>query len=216
MASPDEMRLYTFYRSSSSGRLRIALAYKQIPHRKITLNLSSQAQHDPTYSALNPSRTVPCLIHTPLASDQLVIGQSIAALEYLEERAAVRQLVSIVACDTQPLINRKIAEAVGVLGGSKEEWAKEHTTRGLLAFEAVLKGTAGRHCVGDEVSLADVVLVPMVWNAEAYGVDFGEMGVLKGCYERCMQLQAFIGAHWSVQEDCPEELRTGEKKLPAY
>ena len=161
-----------------------------------------------------------------------MIGQSVAAFEYLEEaypsppllppthepakRAKARQLVQIIASDTQPLINRKVADAIKDLGGSREDWARTVTERGLRAFEGVVKETAGMYCMGDEVSVADVVLCPMMWNAEAYGVDFRQMPVIRGIYERCMQLDAFKNAHWSCQEDCPEEYASGREKLPAY
>ncbi|KAL9061181.1 MAG: hypothetical protein Q9162_000326 [Coniocarpon cinnabarinum] len=196
------------------------------------VSLHEGAQHEDSYAHLNPSRTVPCLIHRLPTAGPSVIGQSVAALEYLEEafpsppllppltnlaeRAKVRQLVQIIASDTQPLINRRIAAAVSELGKPKVAWARKHTMRGLAAFEKILEKTAGTYCVGDKITMADVVLAPMMWNAEAYDVDFEDVSTVTRVYRTLMTLQAFERAHWREQEGCPDEYRNDSSRLPAY
>lgn len=223
-ASATPLILYTYYRSSCSARLRIALAHKHLPYTPVFVNLSAGSHHDTTYHALNPSGTVPTLISP--AHNDLKIGQSIAALEFLEEafpatpsllppaedvagRATVRQLVAIIAADTQPLTSRTVFARVEALGGDASKWARDAAVHGLGVYEAAVSKTAGRYSVGDEVTMADVVLVPAVWNAAIWGVDLGAFRTVRRIYENLMELGAFRGAHWREQGDCPDEVREG-------
>lgn len=184
-ATTDILHLHTYFRSSCSGRLRIALHLKHLPHTTAAVHLLRNEQSDPSYTSLNPSGTVPTLTHTT-PSRTTTIPQSIAALEYLDEafpdtralyppasdpagRAAVRTLVNIIACDVQPLTNSKTMKAInGMPGGDGAEWSREWTTRGLDAFEGALGKVQGekereKMCVpGFGVSAADVCLVPAV------------------------------------------------------
>ncbi|OJD31729.1 maleylacetoacetate isomerase [Diplodia corticola] len=168
------LHLHTYFRSSCSARLRIALRLKRLPHTTTPVHLLRREQTLPAYKSLNPSGTVPTLTHTivnhspPTAQPPktVTITQSTAALEYLDEafpdagpalfsggeegdaesRAHVRTLVAMVACDTQPLTNSAAIKAVEGLGGDGREWARAWTVRGLDAVEAYL----GRTMVGGE------------------------------------------------------------------
>lgn len=223
-AAVDTFQAYVYYRSSCSGRLRIALNLKGITPTYKYVNLVKKEQRNEEYTLINPSHTVPTLIITPPSGGPVVkITQSIPALEYLEEaypsmrpllpkdvatRATVRTLTAIIAADLQPITNLSILNRVGDIGGDKAVWAREIMTAGLVAYEAVAKDTAGNFSVGDEISMADVCLVPAVWGAERFGVDFEAIPTVKRVYERLAAMEEVKRAHWSRQEDTPAELRS--------
>lgn len=213
-------RLHTYYRSSCSGRLRIALNIKRIPTEYAYVHLGNGEQRSTEYHEVNPSRTVPVLTHVSPTGLEFPITQSIAALEYLEEvfpepwpllppqsepfqRAKVRTLVNVIACDTQPITNRSIARAVTDLGADHETWQRTYLARGLQAYEEIAAGTAGRYSIGDDVSLADVCLVPCIWNAEAYGVELNKFPTVKRIYGAMTEMEAVQKAHWRNQPDTP-------------
>ena len=215
-------RLHTYYRSSCSGRLRIALNIKSIPAEYAYVHLGNGEQRSPNYHQVNPSGTVPVLTHLSLAGLEFPITQSIAALEYLEEvfpesrpllppqseplqRAKVRTLMNVIACDTQPITNRSIGSAVTDLGASHQEWQRKHLGRGLQAYEDIAAGTTGTYSVGDEVSMADVCLVPCVWNAEVYDIDLSKLPTVRRIYGAMMELEAVKKAHWKSQPDTPPD-----------
>lgn len=220
MTKPDFV-LHTYYKSSCSARLRIALNLKNIPAEHASVHLFKGEQRSSEHRTLNPSGSVPVLTH--LAHQEFPITQSIAALEYLEEmypdgtpllppvskpieRAKVRTLVNVVASDIQPITNRRIVKAVGDLGGDADEWSKAHMTRGLQAYEAMAARTASAFSVGDEISLADVCLVPAVWNAEKYGVELEKLPTVMRVYRAMMEMEAVQDAHWTRQADTPADL----------
>lgn len=223
---PDTIELYTYYRSSCSARLRIALHHKSIPFTPHYINLIKAAQREPEYTSINPSANVPTLLITSPTSTTK-ITQSIAGLEYLEEaypdvapllpkdvkqRAVVRTLVGVIASDVQPVTNLKILQKVDALGGNKAEYAKEMMQKGLNAYEAILAeeeaaGRGGKYSVGNEVSLADVCLAPAYWGAMRFGVDFSQTPRVKKVFEEISKLEAFQKGHWNNQPDTPEELR---------
>lgn len=227
MSDRDEQakfRLYGFFRSSCSGRLRIALHCKGVPFDYVSIDTSRGAQREASYKELNPAGTVPVLIDLRLGADGLEfpISQSIAALEYLEEtlpatmpllpsssqpleRAKVRTLVEIIA-DTQPVANRRVAESIAELGGSFRGWMKQQLARGLRSFEGTLVKTAGLYSVGNSLSLADVCLIPAIWNAEQWGVDLTEFPIIWRIYKATSELEAVKKAHWASQSDTPADL----------
>ncbi|KFY34066.1 hypothetical protein V494_07086 [Pseudogymnoascus sp. VKM F-4513 (FW-928)] len=227
-AITDTVQAYVYYRSSCSGRIRIALNLKGIAPTYKYVNLVNKEQRSEEYTRVNPSHTVPTLIITPSSGGPPTkITQSIPALEYLEEaypslrpllpkdlraRATVRTLTALIAADVQPITNLSILNRVDAIGGDKAVWAREIMTAGFEAFEAIIKDTAGEFSVGDEVSMADVVLVPAVWGAERFGVDFGALPTVKRVYEKLSAMEEVKKAHWSRQEDTPAELRQGESR----
>ncbi|EEH43644.1 maleylacetoacetate isomerase [Paracoccidioides brasiliensis Pb18] len=231
-----QLHLYSYFRSSCAGRLRIALNLKQLHHTTTFVNLLKGEQLSDAHRSLNPSATVPVLAvtakedtntHSPdpptSAETSFPITQSIAALEYLEDiatqpallppvsapqlRARVRTLVNIIACDIQPVTNLRIQKKVKAFGGDNTAWACELNIDGFTALEKLVSQWAGTYCVGDAVTLADVCLVPAVWAAQRVDVDFSPYPTVKAVFERLEGLEAVQKAHWSRQPDTPEELR---------
>lgn len=216
----SEYTLHGYFRSSCTARLRMALLLKNIPFTYIPVNLLKSEQLSEDYKVLNPSASVPLLIHST-ASREISIGQSVAALEYLDEthpsspllpvepekKALVRALVNIIACDTQPVTNLRIMRRVRALGGSAEEWNKELLIDGLTAYEKVATGCSGKYSIGDKVTMADVCLIPAVWNAKRFGVDPGLFPTIRRVMSELESLEIVKGAGYFRQLDTPEELR---------
>ncbi|OAQ70827.1 glutathione S-transferase [Pochonia chlamydosporia 170] len=215
--------LYAYFRSSCSARLRIILNLKNISYDHIPINLLKDEQLSAEHKALNPSASVPLLVSKRSPDEGFKIGQSVAALEYLEEvhpevptlpaksdaksRATVRVLCEIIAADTQPVTNLRIMRRVRALGGSAEEWNKELMGEGLKAYEAVVKDSAGKYSVGDTVTMADACLMPAVWNAQRFGVDLAEFPTISKVVKNLSEHPAVLKADYFSQPDCPEELR---------
>lgn len=213
--------LYTYFRSSCSGRLRIALNLKGLEWTPVYVNLLKGEQGSDAHRAVNPSGTVPLLVCH--ADGDLRIGQSVAALEYLDEkhpsataplvpadpklRAAARSLANIIANDVQPVTNLRILKRLRAMGADAEAWNVELINDGLRAYEETVKETAGKYSVGDEITVADVCLIPAVWGADRYNVSLDPYPTVK-------KIAANLNAHPDVkkahpfrQDDCPEELR---------
>jgi len=219
-----EYELYTYFRSSCSARVRIAAHWKGIELKYNYVHLLKNEQQASDYvDKYNPSRTVPTLVIRQ-GCKEFVIRQSVAILEYFEEahsdlpnllppasdpeaRAEVRDLVNIVACDTQPVTNLKILNRVRPLGVAVEQWQQDLMSAGLEAYEKVASLTAGKFSVGDAVTMADVVLVPAVDNALRFKVDMSLFPTVKRIREEAQKLDAFQKGGWKAQPDTPEELR---------
>ena len=225
MAASKPILLYGWYKSSCTGRLRIALNYKAIPYEYKSVRLMDGEQHGSAHTALNPSGTVPVVVDQRLEADGMSfpILQSIAALEYLEEtfpkspallppasdalaRAKVRTLVNVVASDTQPRAHRTIVKNIAEFGQSPDDWMKKYLTKGLLAYETIASKTAGKYSVGDQFSMADVCLLPCIWNAEKAGIDFSQMPTIMRVVRQMNELEAIQKAHWTKQPDTPADL----------
>lgn len=216
--------LYTYFRSSCSARLRIALNLKEIPYKPIFVNLLKGEQSSAAHKEINPSGLVPALVIEQEGKAPVSITQSLAALEYLEEtfpgpallpadpepRAQARTLASIIACDVQPVTNLKILKRVAPLGADRTSWSKDLIEEGLSAYEATVAGSAGKFSVGDEISIADICLIPAAWGAERVGVDLGAFPVTCGIIRNLEREDAVIKGHWQNQPDTPEDLRAKE------
>lgn len=227
MTDRPGVTLYTYFRSSCSARLRIALNYKSIPYTSIPINLLKDEQHSAPYNTtINPSSAVPSLIIKPGpgTTDTVTITQSMAALEYLEEafpdkpallppasdptaRAHVRTLASIIACDVQPVTNLRILKRVGALGVDRTAWSKDLIVEGLTAYEALASKTAGKFSVGDQLTVADLCLLPGVWGAERIGLGLDAYPTVKRIAEALEKEDSVKKGHWRTQEDTPEEFR---------
>jgi maleylacetoacetate isomerase len=223
-----ELILYSYYKSSCSARLRIALNLKCIPYKNIPINIIKKENHTPEYVSLNPLRTVPTLVDPISTGQPIVISQSIAALEYLEEtfltstpllpppekpleRSIVRTIVGICASDIQGPTSSRSQGKVSEMGGDPIEWSKRHGSNGFHAIERLLSQHAGRFCVGDQVSIADVCLAPVIWNAvEWWGMKLNDWPEVERVYKNVMELEEVKKAHWRKQVDCPEDLRDKE------
>ena len=203
------MKLYTYTRSSASYRLRIALEWKGIARQDVQIDLRHGEQLAGGYRAVNPQGLVPVLV-----DGDLVVAQSIAILEYLEERwpdppllpatpaqrARVRQLACLIGCDTHPLQNLRVlqhlAAAFGAADSAVRDWSHHWTALGLTAFEALVAEHAdtGRFCQGDEPTLADVFLVPQLFNARRRALDLAPFPTLLRIEAECLALPAFARA----------------------
>ncbi|POR31371.1 Putative glutathione S-transferase [Tolypocladium paradoxum] len=216
--------LYSYFRSSCSARLRIVLNLKGISYDVVPVNLLKDEQLSESHRALNPSASVPLLVSRRPQDDGFSVGQSVAALEFLEEvhpetpilppagdaraRAVVRALAAIVCADTQPVTNLRIMRRVRALGGSAEEWNKELMADGLRAYEAVAGPHAGSYSFGDSITMADACLLPAAWNAERFGVDLSAFPVISKVVGNLNQHEAVKRAHYFNQPDTPDNLRT--------
>ncbi|KAL4908970.1 hypothetical protein BDW74DRAFT_75607 [Aspergillus multicolor] len=223
-STEPKVTLYTYFRSSCSARLRIALALKSIPFTSIPINLLKNEQSSTQNTTVNPSATVPTLIIESPNQHPITITQSLAALEYLDEafpsrpsllppvsepaqRALVRTLASIIACDVQPVTNLRILQRVAPFGVDRAAWSKHLIEAGFAAYETIAKNSAGKFSVGDTITLADVCLIPAVWGAERVGVDLGRYPTIKRIAEALEGEKAVKEGHWRTQVDTPEEFR---------
>jgi maleylpyruvate isomerase len=207
------MILYDYWRSSSAWRVRIALHHKRLPFERRVVNLIKDGgeQHGADFIALNPSRQVPVLI----TDDGRPITQSMAIIAFLEEqfptppllpadpwlRARARQLAEIVNSGTQPLQNMSVLDHAQAGGLDRNEWARHFIARGLGALETAAQETAGAFLVGDAVSVADVYLVPQLYNARRFSVDLAPLPTLLRIDAACAALPAFIAADPAAQSD---------------
>lgn len=212
------LQLYTYWRSSASFRVRIALNVKGIAYESCAVHLLRDGgeQNLPAYRLLNPQGRVPTLVH-----DGRIINQSMAILEYVDEvfpspallpddpagRARVRGLAQIIVSDIQPLQNTSVT---GYLSGTLQldkvgvnAWLCHWISRGLQAMEARLTAepATGRYCHGDAVSFADCCLYPQVYAARRFGVDPASFPTIARITAECAQLAAFAQAEPDRQPD---------------
>ncbi len=207
------MKLYSFWRSSASWRVRIALAFKGIAYEYVAVNLFKDGgeQRGDAYRSVNPMAQVPTLE----LDDGRRISQSVAIIEYLEEtvptpallpadpylRARARQLAELVNAGTQPLQNSGVLAEIEARGVDQKAWARQYIGRGLDALEASARETAGRFLVGDQPSVADLFAVPQLQNARNFGLDAARWPLLGRVEEACVGLEAFAVARPEQQPD---------------
>ncbi|OQD74107.1 hypothetical protein PENDEC_c012G06319 [Penicillium decumbens] len=218
----DSVTLYTYFRSSCSARLRIALHLKGIPFNPVFINLLKDEQSSPAYREINPSGTVPTLVIQHDSANPVIITQSMAALEYLDEafpnkgpallpsdpesRALVRTLAGTIG-DIQPVTNLRILKRVAPLGADRTAWSKDLIEDGLRVYETFVTRSAGKFSVGDQITTADICLVPAAWGAERVGVDLALFPVINRIVQNLEKEEAVQKGHWQTQPDTPEELR---------
>ena len=212
------LRLYTYWRSSAAYRVRIALAVKGLQYEAVPRHLLRDGgeQRSPGYLALNPQGLVPALEH-----DGHVVTQSLAICEYLEEihpqppllpadplgRAAVRAMALAVACDIHPLNNLRVQQYLrGELGqddATVSRWTRHWIDRGFVALEQLIARHSGdgRHCYGSSVTLADVFVVPQVYNARRAQLDLSPYPRLGAVVQYLESVPAFAAARPEAQPD---------------
>jgi len=214
----EKIVLYSYFRSSASWRVRIALALKDVKYeyKPVHLIKNGGEQKSDEYKKMNPMAQVPTLM-----VDDVSLTQSLPIMEYLEEkfpspallpkdaiaRSQVRAIAEIINSGTQPLQNLSVLQKLGDLNVDKAEWAKFYITQGLQAVETMLEKTAGKYCYGDSVSMADLCLIPQLHNAERFKVDMSAFPKIVAVQKALEELPAFKAAHAFSQPDCPEELR---------
>lgn len=211
------MKLYGFFRSGTSHRLRIALNLKGLAVEQVPVDLRTEAHTQPAFKALNPQGLVPALQQ----DDGSVLIQSPAIIEWLEEthpeppllprdapsRARVRALAAIVGCDVHPINNRRILEALRHTFGADEAavnaWCATWITAGFDAIEALLAADPARgdFCFGHAPTLADVYLVPQVESARRFKVDLTPYPLIRAVDAACGELDAFQRAAPAAQPD---------------
>ncbi|MCP4446415.1 MAG: maleylacetoacetate isomerase [Myxococcales bacterium] len=204
------MKLYHFWLSSCSWRVRAALAAKGLEVELEVVDISAQAmqQDSLAYSVRNPMRQVPTLVFDD-GGVVRELGQSTAIIEYLEERypepallpkepwqrARARQVAEMVNSGIQPLQNIRILERVSAQGGDSGEWAISVIDRGLQAIESVLASRAAAFCMGDVLGFADLFVYPQIYNAQRFNISFEGMPTLARIAESCAAHPAFIATH---------------------
>jgi maleylpyruvate isomerase len=211
------MKLYGYWRSSCSWRVRIGLNWKKQAFSYVPVHLLKDGgqQKAEAYTSLNPMQSVP-LLEVEDGGRVLHIAQSMAILEYLEERwpeppllpkdriarARVRHAAEIINSGIQPFQNTAVQKRVKhELHGDEKAWARHFIAHGLRALEPLLQTTAKRYAVGDQVTLADCFLVPQLYHARRYEVDLAPFPTLTRVEAACSALPAFQAAHADLQPD---------------
>ncbi len=212
------MKLYNYWRSSASWRVRIALGHKGVAYTYVPVHIVNSEQHQLSYRARNPMQQVPTL-EIDDGERTLEIGQSLAIIEYLEERfpkphllpedragrARVRQVAEIINSGTQPFQNLPMLDYLkDELGADPKQLAARMNARGLEAVEALSAGAHTRFLVGDAPTIADLCLVPQLYSARRFGVDLEPYPTLLRVEAACAELPAFIEAHPDRQPDAPK------------
>lgn len=206
------IKLYSYWRSSAAYRVRIALQLKTLDHEIIPVSLApGVSEHRKSdYREKNPQMLVPFL-----EDGDVAIGQSMAILEYLEEaypdvkllpaeqplRSQVRAFCNIIACDIHPLLNLRVLQYIKTEFDQDPlpHWYGHWMHEGLLALEAL--ASDGSYSYGDSVSLADVLLIPQMYNARRFNVPLGDFPKLVSIADRCDELAAFKSAAPEQQVD---------------
>lgn len=212
------MKLHTYYRSSASYRVRIAMNLKGLHADQAYVHLSKNGgeQFGPEFEALNPGHLLPVL-----EDDGLVLPQSLAIIEYLDDthqgipllpadargRARVRALSQAIACDIHPLNNLRVlnylSTELGVTDEQKQAWYRHWVALGLAALEKQLarSGDTGLFCHGDTPTMADCCLTPQLYNARRFACDLAPYPTVVAIGARCEALEAFARARPDAQPD---------------
>ena len=210
------MQLYSYFRSSASFRVRIALALKGLPSDYVPVHLVKNEQLQPAYAQLSPAKLVPLL-----KDGDALVSQSLAIIEYLDEthpqppllpgtaaeRARIRSLAMDIACEIHPLNNlrvlRYLVHELKVDEEAKNAWYRHWVETGLETVERRLAADAatGRFCHGDAPTLADCVLVPQIFNAQRFDCRLDQLPTVMRVFEACMAQEAFQQAQPSASPD---------------
>lgn len=210
------MKLYGYWRSSAAYRVRIALNLKGIEFESIPVHLVKNGgeQHLEGYVALNPSHLVPTLV-----DGNITLNQSMAILDYIEaknghcplypndivQKANVQGIAMDIACEIHPVNNLRVQQylmnELSVTDEEKLAWSHHWMKLGFQAIESKIANSAGKYCFGDQVTMADIFLVPQVYNANRFSLDMSEFPTIVRVVENCNQLAAFDHARPEMQAD---------------
>lgn len=214
------MQLYHYYRSSTSFRVRIALNLKNIAYELKSVHLlNNGGEHlTPAYKALHPQGLVPCLAVCEPGQPPYFLTQSLAIIEYLEERfpapsllptdpwarAKVRAFAQAIACEMHPLNNLRVLQYLkknlALSEANKQSWYHHWLAEGFGALEQSLPGT-GPYCFGETPTVADLCLIPQVWNALRFDFSLADYPLIQKIYAHCLKHPAFDRA---LPENQPE------------
>jgi maleylacetoacetate isomerase len=215
----NEFVLYSYFRSSASYRVRIALNLKNVSYdyKAVHLLNAGGEQHTDEYKKFNPSREVPTLVH-----DGKAIGQSVAIIDYLDrvkpqprlfpedpyQRALVMQACEIVNSGIQPLHNLRVLDLLqkrfGTDQASRDAWCAHWIEYGLKSLETFLAPRAGSHCFGDQITAADCFLIPNLANADRFKVSIDPYPTLSRLKGVAAKIEAFVRAAPDAQPDAPQ------------
>lgn len=212
------LTLYTYWRSTAAYRVRIALGLKGISYRALPVNLLQEEQTEKSYLKINPQGLVPAL-----GVGAAYLTQSLAILEYLEEaypdpnllpaslieRAGVRSFCQTIACDIHPVNNLRVLQHLRSRFGCEEnevaEWYRRWVAGGFVAMESQVQRNAGLYCFGAAITMADVCLVPQMYNARRFDCDLAP-------YPRLVEVAQRLELHPAFAEASPE--RQSDMPLP--
>ena len=211
------MKIFTYWRSLATFRVRMVLNLKGLTPEGIEVDLHAGAQLKPEFAAINPMKAIPVLVD----DDGTALHQSLPIMEYLEERhpeppllpgdaaarARIRSLALDIACEIHPLNNlrvlRHLGREIGLDEAARNDWYRHWVENGLEALERrlVREPQTGIFCHGDHPTLADCVLVPQIFNARRVDTRFERIPTVMRVFEACMALPAFQRAQPS---SCPD------------
>jgi maleylacetoacetate isomerase len=211
------MKLYNYFRSSASFRVRIALALKNLPYEYVSVHLAKGEHKQADYAAIAADGLVPLLE----LDDGTRLSQSLAIIEFLDEtlpatpallptaalgRARVRALAQSIACEIHPLNNLRVlkylARELKLDEEAKNTWYRHWVRTGLEAFERQLALLpSARYCYGDTPTMADCCLVPQIFNGQRFNTNFDGLPRTMAAFEACMALEAFQKSQPSA---CPD------------
>jgi maleylpyruvate isomerase len=214
------LKLHSYYRSSATYRVRIALEIKKLNWESIPVNLQLGEQNLETFLQHNPQGLVPLL-----ESNGHYLSQSLAIIEFLEEmhpdtpllptdiveRSQVRRFAQHIAMEIHPLNNLRVLKylenELGLNEDKKTAWYQHWIAEGFSALEQSLKNTdcEAQFCFGERPSLADVCLIPQVYNGLRFDCDFSDYPIIQSIWDHCMTLDAFKRTAPESQPDAPEE-----------
>jgi maleylacetoacetate isomerase len=212
--------LYSYFRSSASYRVRIALHLKEIDfdYNGVHLLKDGGQQNALNYLAVNAMGQVPTFV-----DGMNVIAQSMAIIQYLDdkwpeprlfpkdisEKAMVIELCEIINSGVQPLVNlivrQKLEKEFSATDEQSKKWCQDFMNKGMMAFEKKIAKTAGKYCFGDNITAADIFLVPNMFSATGLGVKAENFPITKKIFDTLSQIEAFKKAHPSRQPDTPME-----------
>jgi len=215
------LKLYGYWRSSASYRVRIALNLKQLDYQYIPIDLVNNGgdQRSEDYQRLNPSRLVPTLVDDDA---DVTLSQSLAIIEYLDEkydehcrllpehaqdRARVRMLSHDIASDTQPLVNLRVVNALKDDFAASEkqttDWVQNWIRRGFEGVSSKIDKRAGKYAYGYQLTMLDICLIPQVYSANRFGLNMQDFPLINKIYHNCMEMEAFQKAAPENQVDAP-------------
>ena len=212
------LTLYSAWRATAPYRVRIGLALKGLDYEYVAVDLVAGDQHQAAYRAVNPQRLTPAL---DLGDGEPALTQSLAILEWLEEthpeppllpqgpldRARVRAMAAIIACDIHPLNNTRVARALAAMGVEaprQAKWTERWIVDGFNPLEPMIARYGRGYAFGDQPGLADICLVPQVYSARRFKVDLAAYPALVAAADHAAEHPAFAAAHPSRQPDAKE------------